>query len=248
IGLTSDIYSRADMYDKASTVMVQKLSQIEGVGEVVVGGGALPSVRVEVNPTKLNSYGLSLTNVRSVLSTQNSDAARGFLANGSMQEDIVANGQISHAAEYAPLIIGYRNGAAVRLSDVADVIDSTQDVRNAGYLNGKESVVLILFRQPGANIIQTVDRVKAQLPTLKAMIPAGMNMTLVMDRTTTVRASVDNVERTVVVRSITSVIFMPAGIIAFKVGSCAFTRSTVWMILAPGCRKRISTTDSFPFR
>ena len=206
IGLTSDIYSRADMYDKASTVMVQKLSQIEGVGEVVVGGGALPSVRVEVNPTKLNSYGLSLTNVRSVLSTQNSDAARGFLANGSMQEDIVANGQISHAAEYAPLIIGYRNGAAVRLSDVADVVDSTQDVRNAGYLNGKESVVLILFRQPGANIIQTVDRVKAQLPTLKAMIPAGMNMTLVMDRTTTVRASVDNVERTLIIAIILVVI------------------------------------------
>ena len=206
IGLTSDIYSRADMYDKASTVMVQKLSQIEGVGEVVVGGGALPSVRVEVNPTKLNNYGLSLTSVRSVLSTQNSDAARGFLANGSMQEDIVANGQISRAAEYAPLIIGYHNGAAVRLSDVADVIDSTQDVRNAGYLNGKESVVLIVFRQPGANIIQTVDRVKAQLPTLKAMIPAGMNLTLVMDRTTTIRASVDNVERTLIIAIILVVV------------------------------------------
>lgn len=199
IGLTSDTYSRADMYNEASTLMVQKLSQIDGVGEVVVGGGALPSVRVEVNPTKLNSYGMSLTNIRSVLSTQNSDQARGFLANGSLKEDILVNGQMSHAAEYAPLIIGYHNGAAVHLSDVAEVIDSTQDVRNAGYLNGKESIILLLFRQPGANIIKTVDRVKAQLPFLKTMIPAGMDMTVVMDRTTTIRASVDNVERTLVI-------------------------------------------------
>ncbi|MGB7189588.1 MAG: efflux RND transporter permease subunit [Acidobacteriaceae bacterium] len=199
IGLTSDVYSRADMYNEASTVMVQKLSQIEGIGEVDVGGGALPSVRVEADPAKLSSYGLSLSDVRSVLSTQNSDQARGFLANGSMTEDILVNGQISRAAEYAPLIVGYHNGAAVRLSDVADVIDSTQDVRNAGYLNGKESVVLIVFRQPGANIIQTVDRVKAQFPFLKSMIPSGMDMTLVMDRTTTIRASVDNVERTLII-------------------------------------------------
>lgn len=199
LGLTSDIYSRADMYDEASTVMVQKLSQIEGIGQVNVGGGALPSVRVEVNPAKLNSYGLSLTDVRAVLSTQNSDQARGFLANGSMTEDIVANGQISHAAEYAPLIIGYHNGAAVRLSDVARVVDSTQDVYNAGYLNGKESVVLIVYRQPGANIIQTVNRVKAQLPFLKATIPQGMDLTMAMDRTTTIRASVANVERTLIV-------------------------------------------------
>ena len=199
IGLTSNVYSRAKMYDEASTVMEQKLSQIDGVGQVVVGGGALPSVRVEVNPTQLNSYGLTLSNVQSVLSTQNSDQARGFLANGSMTEDIVANGQISHAADYAPLIIGYKNGAAVRLRDVADVIDSTQDVRNAGYLNGKPSIVLIIFRQPGANIIQTVDRISSQLPFLKATIPQAMDMTVVMDRTTTIRASVDNVERTLII-------------------------------------------------
>ena len=199
VGLTSDVYSRADMYNEASTVMVQKLSQIEGVGEVDVGGGALPSVRVEADPAKLSSYGLTLNDVRAVLSTQNSDQARGFLANGSMTEDILVNGQISRAAEYAPLIVGYHNGAAVRLSDVADVIDSTQDVRNAGYLNGKESVVLIVYRQPGANIIQTVDRVKAEFPFLKSMIPRGMDMTLVMDRTTTIRASVDNVERTLII-------------------------------------------------
>ncbi len=210
IGLTSDVYSRAAMYDEASTVIEQKLSQIEGVGQVVVGGGALPSVRVEVNPTQLNSYGLMISNIQSVLSTQNSDQAAGFLANGSTTQDIVVNDQISHAADFAPLIIGYKNGAAVRLSDVAQVIDSTQDVRNAGYLStpeirkagypsGKESVVLIIFRQPGANIIQTVQRVDAQLPFLQATIPQGMDMTVVMDRTTTIRASVSNVERTLII-------------------------------------------------
>ena len=199
IGLTSDIYSRAEMYNVASTVMEQKLSQIEGVGEVVVGGGALPSVRVEVNPTQLENYGLTLSDVRGVLTTQNSDFARGFLANGSLKEDIIVNGQMSRAAEYAPLIVGYHNGAAIRLSDVAQVIDSTQDVRNAGYLNGKESVVLLIFRSPGANIIQTVQNVYKAMPSLEASIPRGMKTTVVMDRTTTVRASVNNVEVTLIV-------------------------------------------------
>ena len=195
LGLTSDVYSRAQMYDAASTVIQQKLSQIQGVGQVNVGGGALPSVRVEVNPTQLNSYGLTLSNVQSILSIQNSDFARGQISNGPTTADIITNGQMSHAADYAPLIIGYKNGAAVRLSDVAQVIDSTSNVRNAGYLNGKQSIVLIIFRQPGANIIQTVDRIYSQLAFLKASIPRGMDMTVVMDRTTTIRASVHDVER-----------------------------------------------------
>ncbi len=195
LGLTSDVYSRAQMYDAASTVIQQKLSQIQGVGQVNVGGGALPSVRVEVNPTQLNSYGLTLSNVQSILSIQNSDFARGQISNGLTTADIITNGQMSHAADYAPLIIGYKNGAAVRLSDVAQVIDSTSNVRNAGYLNGKQSIVLIIFRQPGANIIQTVDRIYSQLAFLKASIPRGMDMTVVMDRTTTIRASVHDVER-----------------------------------------------------
>ena len=207
LGLTSDAYSRAQMYDEASTVIEQKLSQIEGVGQVTVGGGALPSVRVEVNPTRLFSYGLTMQNIQAVLSTQNSDFARGFLANGSMTEDIVTNGQISRAAQYAPLIIGYHNGAAVRLRDVADVIDSTEDVRNAGYLNGKPSIVLIIYRQPGANIIQVVNRIKAQLPFLKATIPQGMDMTVVHDRSETIVASVENVEWTLMF-SIVLVVFV----------------------------------------
>ncbi len=199
IGLTSDVYDRSAMYDSASTVIQQKLSQIQGVGQVVVGGGAQPSVRVEVNPTQLNSYGLTLSSVQSVLSIQNSDFARGQIANGSTSADILTNGQISHAVDYAPLVIGYNNGAAVRLSDVAQVIDSTSNVRNAGYLNGKESVVLIVFRQPGANIIQTVERIRGQMNFLKASIPQGMDMTIVMDRTTTIRASVNDVERSLMV-------------------------------------------------
>jgi multidrug efflux pump len=199
IGLTSDIYNNATMYDKASTIMEQKLSQIQGVGQVVVGGGALPSVRVEVNPTQLNSYGLTLSNIQAVLSTMNTQLARGQLTSTRRTTDILVNGQISHAADYAPLIIGYHNGLAVRLSDVAEVIDSTANIRNAGYLNGKISIPTIIFRQPGANIIQTVDRIKAQLPFLKATIPAGMDMTVVMDRTTTIRASVSDVERSLII-------------------------------------------------
>ena len=200
IGLTSDIYDRSKLYDEASTIMQQKLSQIQGVGQVVVGGGALPSVRVEVNPTQLNSYGLTLSNVQSVLSTQNSQLARGQISNATSSSDIIVNGQISHAAEYAPLIIGYKNGAAVRLSDVADVIDSTQNIRNGGYLNGKPSIALIIFRQPGANIIQTVDRIRGQLAFLRSpSVPQGVDMTVVMDRTTTIRASVNDVERSLII-------------------------------------------------
>ena len=196
LGLTSNIYGPDKLYDEASTVMQQKLSQIQGVGQVNPGGGALPSVRVEVNPTKLAGYGLTLANVQSVLSLQNSNLARGQITDGNKSADIVVNGQISHAEDFKPVIIGYNKGAAVRLSDVADVIDSVQNVRAAGYLNGKRAVMLIIIRQPGANIIDTVDRLRAALPSLKASIPKGIDVTIVLDRTTTIRASVNDVERT----------------------------------------------------
>jgi multidrug efflux pump len=199
LGLTSDKYGPDKLYDEASTVMQQKLSQIQGVGQVNPGGGALPSVRVEVNPTKLASFGMTLANVQSMLSLQNSNLARGQITNGDVSADIVVNGQISHAEEYKPIVIGYNNGSAVRLSDVADVIDSVQNVRAAGYLNGKRAVTLIIFRQPGANIIDTVDRIRAQLPSLQASIPQGIDTTIVLDRTTTIRASVHDVERTLVI-------------------------------------------------
>jgi multidrug efflux pump len=199
IGLTSDKYGPDKLYDEASTIIQQKLSQIQGVGQVNPGGGALPSVRVEVNPTKLASFGLAMSNLQSVLSLQNSDLAKGQITNGDVSADIIANDQISHAVDYRPIIVGYNNGAAVRLSDVADVIDSTQNVRTAGYLNGKRAVTLIVFRQPGANIIDTVDRIRAQLPSIKASIPEGIDTTIVLDRTTTIRASVNDVERTLLI-------------------------------------------------
>ncbi|WP_433974692.1 efflux RND transporter permease subunit [Tunturiibacter lichenicola] len=198
IGLTSDKYGPDKLYDEASTVVQQKLSQIEGVGQVNPGGGALPSVRVEVNPTKLASLGLTMANVQSVLSLQNANLAKGQITNGDISADILANDQISHAVDYKPIIIGYNKGLAVRLSDVADVVDSVQNTRAAGYLNGKRAVVLIVFRQPGANIIDTVDRIRAQLPSVEASIPSGITTTIVLDRTTTIRASVSDVERTLV--------------------------------------------------
>jgi multidrug efflux pump len=199
IGLTSEKYGPDKLYDEASTVIQQKLSQIQGVGQVNVGGGALPSVRVEVNPTKLASYGLTMVDLQSVLRIQNSDLAKGQITDGITTADIVANDQISHAVDYKPIIVGHKNGAAIHLEDVANVIDSVQNVRTAGYLNGKRAVLLIISRQPGANIIETVDRIRAELPSIQASIPSGITTTLVLDRTTTIRASVSDVERTLLI-------------------------------------------------
>jgi multidrug efflux pump len=199
LGLTSDKYGPDKLYDEASTVIEQKLSQIQGVGQVSPGGGALPAVRVEANPTQLAGYGLTIANLQSVLSLQNSDLAKGQITNGLVSADILANDQISHAEDYKPLIVGYNHGAAVRLEDVADVVDSVQNVRAAGYLNGKRAVNVTIFRQPGANIIETVDRVRAQLPVIKAAIPSGIDTTIILDRTTTIRASVSDVERTLLI-------------------------------------------------
>ena len=198
LSLTSKKYDPAKLYDEASTVIQQKLSQIEGVGQVTTGGGALPSVRVDVNPTQLASYGLGMSNVQSVLSLQNSNLAKGQITNGIVTADIVGNSQLSHAAEFRPLVIGYKNGAAIRLSDVAEVTDSVQNVRAAGYLNHERAIPIIIFREPGANIIATVDRIRSQLDSIKASIPLGIDMTVVLDRTTTIRASVSDVERTLV--------------------------------------------------
>jgi multidrug efflux pump len=196
LALTSDKYGPAKMYDEASTVIQQKLSQVKGVGQVSVGGGALPSVRVDVNPTQLANFGLSMANVQSVLSVQNADLAKGQLTDGKITRDILANDQIFHADEYKPLIIGFSNGAAVHLSDVAQVTDGVQNIRAGGFLNGKRAVTLIIFREPGANIINTVNRLWAQIPWINASIPQGIDVTVVLDRTTTIRASVEDVERT----------------------------------------------------
>ena len=211
LGLTSDKYAPDKLYDEASTVIQQKLSQIRGVGQVIPGGGALPAVRVDANPTQLAGYGLTLANLQSVLSLQNANLAKGQISDGIVTADILANDQISHADDYKPLVVGYHHGAAVRLSDVAQVTDSVQNVRAAGYLNGKRAVTVIIFRQPGANIIATVDRIRAQLPFIKASIPLDIDTTIVLDRTTTIRASVGDVERTLLI----SIGFVIAVVFAF---------------------------------
>src|SRR5271170_5312498 len=207
VGLTSKIYEPSKLYDVASTIVQQKLSQINGVGQVSVGGGALPSVRVEVNPNKLFSQGLTMQNLQSTLSLQNADQPKGQISDGIHTADIIANDQISHAEEYRPLIVGYNHGKAVRLADVADVNDATSNVRSAGYLDGKPATLLIIYRQPGANIIETVDRIYAELPSIKASIPAGIDTTVAIDRTLTIRASVRDVERTLMI-SVVLVVFV----------------------------------------
>jgi multidrug efflux pump len=199
IGLTSEVYDRGHLYDAASTIIQQRLSQIQGVGQVSVGGSSLPAVRVDIDPTQLNNFGLALPDVASVLNAQNSHEPQGQFADDKTSADIITNDQIFKAVDYRPLIVGYSNGAAVKLSDIADVKDSTQNIRAAGYLNGKPAVLLIIFRAPNANIIDTVDRIRAALPAVKASVPAGIEQTIVMDRTTTIRASVHDVETTLVI-------------------------------------------------
>jgi multidrug efflux pump len=199
LGLQSDIYDVPALYDEASTVMAQRISQISGVGQVTVVGASLPAVRIELNPNQLASYGISLPAVQQAVAGQNSNLAKGQLSDRNVTADIIANDQISKAADYKPLIVGYSHGGAVRLADVADVVDSQQAIRQAGFLNGKPSVNMLIFRQPGANIITTVDAVKAAIPSLKATIPRGEHLVTILDRTTTIRASVSDIERTLII-------------------------------------------------
>ncbi len=197
--LTSDVLSKGQMYDAASTIMAQKLSQVSGVGQVIVGGSSLPSVRVELNPTALNKYNIGLEQVRGVLSATNANIPKGHVSDGHTMYEIDANDQLFKAVDYQNLVIAYRNGSAVRLGDVAQVVDSVEDIRNSGYANGKPSVLIIIFRQPGANIIDTVDRLRASLPQLKAAIPQAIDLNVALDQTITIRASVHDVERTLLV-------------------------------------------------
>jgi len=199
LALTSTVYDRGPLYDAASTIMQQRLSQIQGVGQVNVGGSSLPAVRVDLNPMQLNSYGLGLQTVAKMLNAQNANEAKGTITNDQTTADITTNDQLLKADYYKPLIVGYHNGAAIKLSDIADVEDSTQNIRATGYVNGKPAVLVIVYRTPGANIIDTVDRVYQALPSLKASIPAAIDLTVVLDRTVTIRASVHDVERTLIV-------------------------------------------------
>jgi multidrug efflux pump len=196
LSLTSDTIDTGHMYDVAASILQQRLSQVEGVGRVIVGGAALPAVRVDVNPTVLQSYGLSLEDVRAVLSSANVNHPKGDIADGSQDWTLTTTDQLFKAADYQQLIISYEQGAAVRLGDVATVTDSVEDLRNSGLVNGKPAVLLIVWRQPGANIIDTVDRVRALLPQLQGEIPPTITLAIVLDRTTTIRASVRDVHFT----------------------------------------------------
>ncbi|MCK9382811.1 MAG: multidrug efflux RND transporter permease subunit [Sulfuritalea sp.] len=199
LSLTSASMSRARMYDAASTILEQKISQLAGIGQVTVGGASLPAVRVELDPPTLNRMGIGVEEVRAAIVATNANRPKGAVEDASRHWQILANDQAKTAADYVPVIVAFRNGAAVRLGDVAQVEDGMQDVRNAGLVNGKPAVMMILRRQPGANIIETVDRVNALLPQLRASIPGAIDLEVVMDRTPTIRGSLREVERTLVI-------------------------------------------------
>jgi multidrug efflux pump len=199
LALTSDTMTQGQMYDAGSTIIAQKLSQLSGVGDVQVGGSSLPAVRVELDPPKLNKYGIGFEDVRTVLAATNANRPKGSLEDGDRHWQIQANDQAKKAVDYLPLIVAYRNGAAVRLTDLGQVVDSVQDLRNAGSSNGKPSVLIIISRQPNANIIETVDSVTEMLPQIRASIPGAIKLDVMMERTTTIRASLRDVERTLIV-------------------------------------------------
>ena len=199
LALTSETLSRGQMYDAASSILQQKLAHLPGVGQVIVGGAALPAVRVELNPLALNKYGIGLEDVRSMLAATSVNRPKGQLADELRASELVANDQLVHAAEYAPLVVAYQGGRPVQLQDVASVVDSVEDLRSAGLSNGEPAVVVVVFRQPGANIIETVDRIRAIVPELHASIPAAIDLQVVLDRSTTIRASLHDVERTLMI-------------------------------------------------
>ncbi|HUH84236.1 MAG TPA: efflux RND transporter permease subunit [Stellaceae bacterium] len=199
LALTSDTLSQGQLYDSAATVLQQKLSQIEGIGQVTIGGSSLPAVRAELNPQALFHYGIGLEDVRAGLNAANAHSPKGAIEDDQRRWQLYTNDQANAAEQYQNLVIAYRNGAAVRLSDVADVVDSVEDLRNGGIANGKPAVLLILYRAPGANIIDTVDRIYALLPQLKASIPSDIDITPTLDRTTTIRASLHDIERSLLI-------------------------------------------------
>ncbi|HET6308501.1 MAG TPA: efflux RND transporter permease subunit [Rhodopila sp.] len=210
LALTSKTLTRGQIYDAATNVLSQSLSQIAGIGQVIIGGAALPAVRVELNPTALNKYGIGLEDVRAALASANADSPKGAIESTDLHYQLYTNDQATHAADYKPLVIAYRNGAAVRLQDMGEVVDSVENLRNLGLSQGNPAVLVILFRQPGANIISTVDAVKAAIPQLMAAMPRDMDVHVSIDRTTTIRASLHDTEKTLLmaVGLVTLVVFL----------------------------------------
>lgn len=198
LALTSSVDTKGQMYDAASSILAQQLSQISGVGEVVVGGSSLPAVRVEANPLQLSNANLSLNDVKTVIENNNVNVPKGDLSRGNKTSSIIANDQISKAVDYRKMIIRYQNGHAVTLANVATITDDVENIRAAGFSNGLPSVVVVIFKQPGANVIRTVDRIRAKLPEFKALLNGGVHLTTVSDRTVTIRASLLDVELTLI--------------------------------------------------
>ncbi|NIF86618.1 MMPL family transporter [Comamonas sp. Tr-654] len=196
LALTSDTMTKAQLYDSASSVIQQQLSQLDGVGQITLGGGALPSVRVELEPGKLNSYGIGLEDVRAAISAANANSAKGHLDEGDQRFQVLSNDQISKAAPYRDLVIAYRNNAAVHLSDVAAVQDSNENLRNAGLYNGKSAVLVIVYPMPGSNIVKTAAQIHKVLPVVQASLPGDIRINMVVDRSESVNASVSDTERT----------------------------------------------------
>jgi multidrug efflux pump len=213
LALTSKTLTRGQLYDAASNVLQQRLSQLDGIGQVSIGGATLPAVRVELNPTTMFKYGIGLEDVRAALASANANSPKGAIEEGDHRFQLYTNDQARQASDFRPLVIAYRNGSAVRLTDVADVEDSVQDLRNEGRANGVPSVLVILSRQPGANIIDTVDQVKAELPQLQAALPSDVNLTIVSDRSATIRASLRDTKWTLMlaVALVTFVVFLTLG-------------------------------------
>jgi multidrug efflux pump len=199
LALTSDHLPPSALYDAASSILMQRISQIRGVGQVVVGGSSAPAVRIDLNPTQINHYGLSLEDVRTAVSAQTANLAKGSFTDGKRNWLIEANDQLLHAVDHQPLVLAYRNNGALKLTDVGTVTDSVQTVRSLGLANGKRAALLIIFRQPGANIIATVDGIKAALPQLHASINPTIDLVVTLDQTVTIRASVKDVARTLMI-------------------------------------------------
>jgi len=197
--LVSEIYSKPQMYELASTLVQQKLSQIEGVGQVFATGGANPAVRVEVNPTVLNQLQIGLEDVRAAIGTANANRPKGLLEENDIQWSLNTTDQLMNADDYRPLVVAFRNGAPIRLGDVANVQDGLEDIRNYAITDGRPSISVLIFRQPDANIIETIDNIKAVLPQLRAQLPAAIELGIGMDRSTTIRASLEEVQKTLLI-------------------------------------------------
>ena len=196
LALTSPTLTRAQLYDSANSVIQQQLSQVSGVGQITLGGSALPSVRVELQPDQLNSYGIGLEDVRAAISSANANSAKGHIDQGNQRYEVTSNDQINKAAPYRDLVVAYRNNAPVFLRDVADVQDSAENIRNAGLYNGKDAVLVIVYPLPGGNIVKTVAQIRKVLPSIEATLPSSIHIGVALDRSQSVNAAVNDTERT----------------------------------------------------